>query len=402
LGTHAAATAISGISPRVLDRLASASPAQRRAILRRIWDEPLRDKSLRRLRKTVFDYEGCLGGLSDLGRRTLIMRAGLDGRQPASRRTIARRLGISLGRALRLELSSLRQLTGAGTRGLCNGGASGGTSIDLVVAGSGDPGSTARSPQAGSGEGAGRSRPEPAGGVLGDSREGGPIDLDDGLGSAPESLLLLFLVLLGPLAALALALRRHGLIGAASAAAAADQRPLLFLDVNGVIALNPSSHDLPPGRIYTLGHDRTYVSDRARELVGTLARRFELVRTGGSEHDMDSYLLALLGLEEEPPVVAPGRDGHGSSTWKIDCVDRCAGSRPAAWIDDHFDDRHVKWAADRRSPTLLVPVDPRAGIADRHVERLLAWADKTERAERAPERRPGRALSPSTGRRLPH
>ncbi len=407
---EAATTAISGISPRVLDELATAPPARRRAILRRIWDEPLRDRPLRRLRETVLDHEGCLGGLSDLGRRTLIWRAGLDGRRPASRRVIARRLGISPGQALRLELSSLRQLTGAGTRGLCNGGASGGVSTDLRVAGSGELGSAAGSSQAGSGEGADRTRtPTPAGGVLGDTREGGPIDLEDGLGTPPEALLLLMLMLLGPLAAIAFASRRHGgaLVAArpASAATAAHQRPLLFLDVNGAIALSPSSPSLPPGRVYTLGYGMTYVSDRARELVDTLASRFELVRTGGWEHDMDNYLLALLGLEEEPPVVAPGREGNGSAEqWRIDRVDRYAGSRPAAWIDDHFDDRHLEWAADRRSPTLLVPVDPRVGISDGHVERLLAWADKAERAdtvERAPKRRLG-PLSPHTGRRLPH
>jgi len=219
--------------------------------------------------------------------------------------------------------------------------------------------------------------------VLGDARNGGPgVDLDDGLGAAPEALLLLTLVLLGPLAAIAFALRHNAppVTAPVPVASSNGDRPLLFLDIDGVIALSPWSPDLPPGRVYTLGYGLTYVPDAARELVGRLASRFELVWASGWEHQANSGLLTLLGLDDELPVLTFGNKArHGSSDWKIDRIDRYARSRPAAWVDDHFDRRHVHWASDRPEPTLLIPVDPRAGISEEHVERLLEWAASTTR-----------------------
>ena len=53
--------------------------------------------------------------------------------------------------------------------------------------------------------------------------------------------------------------------------------------------------------------------------------------------------------------------------------------RPASWIDDNLDERCVRWAEERRAPTLLVPTDAAVGVSDEHVDELLAWADDLER-----------------------
>ena len=357
--------------------LAEMPPAQRRKVLRQIWGTPVRKEQLRQLRAAILENQGCLDGLSARGRRTLLLRAGLFGREPASRRVIARRLGLSLTRTLQLERSSLRRLVSAGERGLCGGGG-GGWAIPTpseLQAAAGEPAGATASAAGGSD----LDDPSPVSDVLADVHEGGPgVDLGDGDEGATETLLFFLIALLGPLAAIAIASRRRAASGAAAAAAVDPrERPLLFLDVDGVIALNPFSNALPPGRVRELALGSSYVPDRAGELVRELTTRFDVVWASGWEHHANTSLLRLLGLAEALPVLTFGRKArHGSSKWKIRRVDEYARHRPAAWLDDHFVARHERWAAHRAEPTLLAKVDPRAGLGPEHVERLMQWADR--------------------------
>ena len=55
-------------------------------------------------------------------------------------------------------------------------------------------------------------------------------------------------------------------------------------------------------------------------------------------------------------------------------IDRYAGDRPLAWVDDCIDASCEDWATMREAPTLLVPTDPTEGLTDAHVEALLSWA----------------------------
>ncbi len=364
----------------------SRHPAERRRIQRRTWDRPLSKERLRRLRRTVVDHQGCLDGLSDRGRRALVMRAGLFGHRPAPRRGIARRLGVSLRGALRLERSSLRGLMRAGARGLCDAGV-------VAVAGAATAGASSVGPDrdgvaratsaAPSGAAGDASEPSPMGDVLGDSRQGTGLrrDLERGLEAAPELLPLLVLLLAGSLAAALLAARR--LIDERAAfAAASDGRPLLFLDVDGVIALDPWLADVPSDQRYLRGFGGSYIPDRAGELVCKLADRFDVVWATGWEQRANASLRSTLGLEQELPVLTFGRKAvYGSAEWKIKRINRYARHRPAAWIDDNLCGEHERWAQRRSEPTLLVATDPHVGICPEDVERLIEWADSLARAE---------------------
>jgi hypothetical protein len=64
----------------------------------------------------------------------------------------------------------------------------------------------------------------------------------------------------------------------------------------------------------------------------------------------------------------------GSAHWKLDALDRYAGDRAAAWVDDNIDETCVAWADGRAAPTLIVETDPSTGLTEAHVEELLAWA----------------------------
>jgi hypothetical protein len=58
----------------------------------------------------------------------------------------------------------------------------------------------------------------------------------------------------------------------------------------------------------------------------------------------------------------------------VSAIEGYARDRPAAWIDDNFNEACRFWARRRSAPTLLVSTDPAIGLTDQHVEELEAWA----------------------------
>lgn len=110
--------------------------------------------------------------------------------------------------------------------------------------------------------------------------------------------------------------------------------------------------------------------------MNRLLDAFEVVWATGWEERANEHLPWLLGLPGELPTLRfDGRAIWARAHWKIDAIDEYAGERPAAWIDDSFDDECYRWAEERQAPTLLVRTDPPVGIDEEHVERLLAFAE---------------------------
>jgi len=280
----------------------------------------------------------------------------------------------------------MRRLIDAGDRGLCVGG-SAATAFGGLAEDSDGP--AALVPR-GSDSGGGVTTLAPAGDVLADAHSGGSpspfLDLGDGEQGPAETLLFFLaalLAVLGPLAAIAIATRRRA-DDAATPLRDAGERPLLFLDVDGVIVLDPFSDGVPPGRIRASPVGLSYVPDRAGALVRKLATRFDIVWATGWGHRANAGLSDRLELAEQLPVLTFGKKARfGSSKWKIKPVKEYAGNRPAAWLDDNFVARHERWAAHRTAPTLLVRVDSRVGLTPEQVERLLDWADGLARSQAA-------------------
>lgn len=293
---------------------------------------------------------------------------------------------MSPNAVLRLQRSSLRRLIDSGESGACDGAAAAAAAIaGTATGGDGlaeppDDGA-GTSPSASAGRGADDGEAPAAGRVLADTHLGGPgIDLGDGEEAPVETLLFFLLTLLavlGPLVLIALLLQRR-------AAAVGDKRPLLFLDIDGVIALSVFSNRLPPGEMRNTEFGVIHIPDRAGDLLRTLASRFDLVWATGWEHAANSDLGGPLGLREELPVLTFGKKARsGPSDWKIKRVSAHARRRPAAWVDDSFAARHERWAAHRSEPTLLMPVDANTGLTEDHVERLLRWAGRLEASQAA-------------------
>ncbi len=157
---------------------------------------------------------------------------------------------------------------------------------------------------------------------------------------------------------------------------AANERPILALDVDGVISLFGFEDGLRkvPGRFHLIDGMAHCIPDEIGRRVLALADDYEIVWATGWEERANDRLPEILGLPKELPFLTfDGNASFGSAHWKIDPIDRYAGDRPLAWIDDCIDHSCEQWAMQREAPTLLVPTEPADGLTDAHVEALLSW-----------------------------
>ncbi len=153
-------------------------------------------------------------------------------------------------------------------------------------------------------------------------------------------------------------------------------RPLLLLDVDGVISLfgfDPAA--APAGRFVSVDGIPHLLSTQAARHVLALTCDYELVWCTGWEEKADEHLPFALGLPAGAPhlrfgdATAPGRH------WKLDAIDAHAGPlRPLAWVDDGHDGTCRAWAQARPGPTLLIATDPAQGLTASDRDRLLDWA----------------------------
>ena len=363
-------------------------------------DRPLRGRALRRFRNRISTAEadGCLALLPTRGRRELRLRAGLGPGGPATPRVIARRLGIGLTALGRLERGSLRALRNARDAGRCGqpvvSGEPTGVAVSDVASdlpavsfrGGGESAplrSRTREPDRRNGQDGGGGQGSD---VLGATQSGVDLSLlsflDGGTEENPDTLLTFLVVAMILALGVGLALRTKAVPVALPAAIRprpVAERPVLFLDVDGVLALNPLVPHPPPGSHHGLELGMVYIPDRVGELVRLLDSRFDLVWASGWEHWANRSLPKLLGLAEDLPVITFGRDARfGSADWKTKRIARYARGRAAAWVDDNFDDSHAEWARRRKAPTLILPIDSHKGLSEENVAELIEWADSVD------------------------
>jgi hypothetical protein len=153
-----------------------------------------------------------------------------------------------------------------------------------------------------------------------------------------------------------------------------NARPLLLLDVDGVLAPLLTGGGVPDGFTeHTVLGDRLLLSPEHGEWLAALAEDFELVWATSWEDDANAAIAPLLGLPSLP-VIALG-DVEQAGTWKLAAVARFVADRPVAWIDDALGDDALDWAESRVAPTLLVRTDPRVGLLPNHVADLVRFRE---------------------------
>ncbi len=156
-------------------------------------------------------------------------------------------------------------------------------------------------------------------------------------------------------------------------------RPLLLVDIDGVISLFDFTPDARPDGLWTQIEGIAHLlSPRAAAALRDLEVDFDCVWCSGWEEKANENLPALLGVGPWPTLYFARGDGAGTSLaghWKLDAIDAyCGPDRAVAWVDDVLDAACERWAQARPGPTRLVPVPPAAGLTEREVPALVAWA----------------------------
>lgn len=170
------------------------------------------------------------------------------------------------------------------------------------------------------------------------------------------------------------------------------ERPLLLVDIDGVISLFAFAGGPPPtGSFHSIDGIPHFLSAKAAEHLLTLTATFELAWASGWEEKANEYLPHLLGLPKLPHLSFEGRVGRTNAHWKLDAIEAYAGERPLAWIDDAFNEACHEWAGVRAEPTLLVQTTPAEGLTQRETAILERWAQELEHPEQAFEAGPAKA-----------
>jgi hypothetical protein len=161
-----------------------------------------------------------------------------------------------------------------------------------------------------------------------------------------------------------------------------SDRPLLAVDIDGVISLFGFDQPLEPGKIdprdapgefHLIDGMLHCIALETGPRLNRLAKSYELVWASGWEDRANGLLPGILGVPELPYLTFDGRAQFGTAHWKLEALDEFAGDRPLAWIDDSLDRSCREWAKERPAPTLLVPTESDVGLLEAHVETLEAW-----------------------------
>ena len=150
-------------------------------------------------------------------------------------------------------------------------------------------------------------------------------------------------------------------------------RPLLLLDVDGVLLVVRSS---VVGDDEAIEYEPT-LHPEAGAWLRELAKAFDLVWATTWEDLANRMIAPALGIPALPAIEFDM--ARHLPTSKLPSVIAWVGNRPCAWIDDDLHHDADTWAAGRSVPTLLVHVDMTEGMERRHVDQLLTWAKEIRR-----------------------
>ena len=163
---------------------------------------------------------------------------------------------------------------------------------------------------------------------------------------------------------------------------ASDERPLLAVDIDGVISLfgfdeslQPGSGDPrnAPGQFHLIDGMLHCIALETGPRLNRLAESYELIWASGWEDRANDHLPSILGVPTLPYLTFDGRARFGTAHWKLEALEEYAGSRPLAWVDDSLDESCYEWGEQREAPTLLVPTKSDVGLTEAHVEALESW-----------------------------
>jgi hypothetical protein len=162
-----------------------------------------------------------------------------------------------------------------------------------------------------------------------------------------------------------------------------NEKPLLFMDIDGVLSLfGFASDSRPPGIWLNVDGIVHLISATAAEHLQRLGAAYQVVWCSGWEEKANEHLVAALALGGPLPYLT-FPPGDGARHWKLSAIEAHAARRPLAWVDDAHDEGCHAWAARRDAPTLLVATDPVVGLVEAQVCELERWARELRPASSA-------------------
>ncbi|MFB4318523.1 HAD domain-containing protein [Actinomadura sp. 21ATH] len=152
------------------------------------------------------------------------------------------------------------------------------------------------------------------------------------------------------------------------------RRPLLFLDVDGV--LNPYGYSRrPPGfnehHLFP-GEEPVLLNPAHGAWITELTRVYDVTWATAWSEDANRLLAPLLAVAPLPILAMPPPPFHPSA--KVTRIAELCRHRPAAWIDDQHTSEALNWADNRSDPTLLITIDPATGLTRASIDQALTWA----------------------------
>ena len=127
----------------------------------------------------------------------------------------------------------------------------------------------------------------------------------------------------------------------------ASDRPLLAVDIDGVISLFGFDQPIEPGRanpedapgeFHLIDGMLHCIALETGPRLNRLAESYELIWASGWEDRANDHLPGILGVPELPYLTFDGRARFGTAHWKLEAFEEFSGNRPLAWIDDSLDE----------------------------------------------------------------
>ena len=161
-----------------------------------------------------------------------------------------------------------------------------------------------------------------------------------------------------------------------------EERPLLFLDVDGTLLPFGQDPQRQPGDAAPDSH-LTRLSPQVGLRLSALP--CELVWASSWEDEANAEIAPRIGLPRlpvvnwpEPSTGAEHEDQWFGLHWKTRSLVEWAAGRSFAWADDELTDADRDWVpAHHRGRALLHPVDSSRGLTDADLAALDAWLRAT-------------------------
>ena len=173
-----------------------------------------------------------------------------------------------------------------------------------------------------------------------------------------------------------------------------EDKPFLLIDVDGVVNVTNRSQNTKTYKIFKAAGYPIRIRHEMPDWLFRLSGHFHLVWCTMWDDLANTELSPELDLPSLPYIpcwesqeTVVEWNGHALHT-KIPLIADHMKERPFAFVDDWLRSGDMMWAAGRNkavAPTKFLPIDPRMGLLEHHVNKLVGWAIQLKGGEEVDE-----------------